>query len=162
MPEQVTLFTRSSKENSVPVTTDNAAKRTLLTRDALFEGWHDPGPTGTVLLVVSAMNDEESELMVVPAIHSPPMATVLSHLADDSGGAHARDGGDATPTCPLQCLAAATPSLFDALPLPSHMDDWLAQVPSASATLCARKTTRHQMAHAAPCARGGVGAGASS
>ena len=110
-----------------------------------------------MLLVVSAMNDEESELLVMPAIHSPPMATVLSHLA--AGRAHARDGGDATSTSLLQRLAAATPSLFDALPLPSHIDDWLAQVPSACVTLCAHVKRDYI---AAPWTRGGVDEGASS
>jgi hypothetical protein len=129
-PEQLTLFTRLWEEYTVGVTTDGAAKRMLLTRDAEYAEWHDPGPDDTVLLVVSAMNDEESKLMVLPAVHSPPIETVLSHLA--GAGAHARDGcaPQTHTTGQLQRLTAATPSLFDALPLPSHVDDWLAQVSS--------------------------------
>ena len=124
------LFTRNITEDMVGVTTDGVAKRMLLTRDAEYAEWHDPGPDDTVLLVVSAMNDEESKLMVMPAVHSPPIETVLSHLA--GAGAHARDGcvPQTHPTCLLQRIAAVTPSLFDALPLPSHIDDWLAQVSS--------------------------------
>jgi hypothetical protein len=119
---EVTLYTRTGvHDEAVCVTTDVAAKLNLLKYE---QDCHDPGPEGTILLIVSAMNDTESKLLVIPAMHSPPMTTVLNHLAVT--GAHTCDSEDESTWLPWR-LATATPRLFDALPLPSHVDDWLAQ-----------------------------------
>lgn len=124
-PELITLFTRNDKEQLVRVTTDVAVKHKLLACDSRFRTRHDT--EDTVLLVVSAMNETESKLLVLPAVHSPPVETVLSHVGVNSF--HDVDGLSTTSTVPslLSRLATAKPSLFDALPLPSHVDDWLAQ-----------------------------------
>ena len=118
-PEQITLFTRIREEQAVCVTTDDDAKRKLL---GCHQEGHDPGPY--ILLIVSPMNETESKLLVMPAMHSPPMATILRHLAVNSS--QTPDGDDANASLPL-LLATATPSLFNDLPLPTHIDDWLAQ-----------------------------------
>lgn len=118
-PELIMLFTRNDKEELVRVTTDVAVKHKLLACDARFRTQHDKEDTS--LLVVSAMNETESKLLVLPAVHSPPVETVLHHLEVDTF--HDVDG---VPSL-LSRLATAKPSLFDALPLPSHVDDWLAQ-----------------------------------
>lgn len=110
---QITLFTRMGEEEAAPITTSRVAQRKLLMND-------QEDPEATTLLIVSAMNEEESRLLVLPAVHSPSMATVLSHLAVGNR-ATACDG-----SVPER-LAIYTPSLFDPLPLPSHVDDWHAQ-----------------------------------
>jgi hypothetical protein len=136
---EVTLYTRTGvHDEAVCVATDGAAKLNLLKYE---QDGHDPGPEGTILLIVSAMNDTESKLLVIPAMHSPPRATVLNHLAVTGAPGHTCDGEVESTWLPWR-LATATPSLFDALPLPSHVDDWLAQYREVAQPACeARKVS---------------------
>ena len=114
-PADITLFSRSADEEEPGrITTDRMAKQRLLSygsHDVLRTG--DSGAKDTVLLVVSAMDDSESKLLVVPAAHSPPDEKVTEAMKGI--------------TDPVPLRLAREASLFDPLPLPSHVDDWLAQ-----------------------------------
>ena len=100
--------------------------------EAVVQG--DPEP-GCVLLVVSPYNDPtEARLLVLPAAHSPPTSLILEHLAMPSGLVAAAESVPAA-------LAVESLGLFDPLPLPSHVDDWLAQyreAPQSVADLLSR------------------------
>ena len=115
-PSQITLFTRKYDDEPTRVTTDRAAKLKLL---SYAPDWAilapDAAHASSVLLCVSAMDDSERSLLVLPAAHSPSAAML------DDGLASAR-----TATMP-QALAEPQLGLFDPLPLPAHVDDWLAQ-----------------------------------
>ena len=109
--------------------------------EAVAQG--DPEP-GCVLLVVSPYNDPtEARLLVLPAAHSPPTSLILEHLAMPSGLIAAAESVPAA-------LAVESLGLFDPLPLPSHVDDWLAQyrpAPQPVADLLSR-AGRHAAARA--------------
>ena len=115
-PAQITLFTRKYDDEPTRVTTDRAAKLKLLSYEP---DWAilapDTSHASSVLLCVSAMDESERSLLVLPAPHSPSAAML------DDGLASAR-----TATVP-QALAEPQLGLFDPLPLPAHVDDWLAQ-----------------------------------
>ena len=113
-PSQITLFTRKYDDDPTRVTTDRAAKLKLLSYEP---DWAilAPDTAHSVTLVVSAMDDSERSLLVLPAAHSPSAAM----LDDGLASAH---------TAPIpQALAEPQLGLFDPLPLPAHVDDWLAQ-----------------------------------
>ena len=104
-PEQVTLFTRMDEEDPLRITTDGAARRKILTygSEHASNKAGDSRADGTTLLIVSAMNNEENKLLVLPAVHSPPIATILTHL---DAGAIACDDEDTM--IPNRLLAAAS------------------------------------------------------
>jgi len=140
-PSDITLFTRKYDDEPARVTTDRAAKLKLLSYgpdwDALAE---DPSAVpDSVLLIVSAMDESEASLLVLPAAHSPPEATVLEHMrpAIPPSAAHAEEA-----LLP-QRLVGVQPGLFDPLPLPAHIDDWLAQYREAPQTVAELATGPH-------------------
>ena len=108
--EQITLYTRMADEDeATQITTDRMAKLRLL---SYGNGFSDGDP-GTALLIVSPIiDDSESTLLVLPASHSPSYETVI----EAAGGCTDSD-----------IVRLANSDLFDPLPLPSHIDDWLAQ-----------------------------------
>jgi hypothetical protein len=122
-PEEITLFTRKYDDEPLRVTTDRAAAIKLLSYspdwESLQQGDSDPAAADTVLLVVSAMDESEASLLVLPAAHSPPDEVLSADIMAPAEGRIAFE--------PLPGRLAASPGLFDPLPLPAHVDDWLAQ-----------------------------------
>ena len=128
-PDDIKLFTRKYEDDAAVVRTDRTCATRLL---SYGPDWHDcavgdRGPADTVLLVASAMNEEENELLVLPAVHPMPQEQVERDLAPP-------------PERPLRSLStlkrvAAQSELFDPLPLPAHRDDWLAQYREATQTV---------------------------
>ena len=129
-PSQIRLFTRKHLDDPVAVSTDRQAALLLSYEpDWIDQQRGDTGPPGTVLLVASAMNEEENHILVLPAVFTPPQDQLLSHLRPSTTNA-------ALSSALSQIEQLATPAaaveLFEALPLPGHVDDWLAQYREAT------------------------------
>jgi hypothetical protein len=128
-PAAITLFTRQYDDDPKAIRERGLAKSLSYAPD--WEGVAPPHDDGTCLLVVSPLNEEESELLVLPAAFSAPAQLLLADLTPPSGTSAAVSA--ALPT--LRRLADADESLFDPLPLPTHVDDWLAQIREAPQSL---------------------------
>jgi len=131
-PAEITLFSCKYDDKPKPIRTDRQCATAL----SYQPDWADlrvgdPGGAGSVLLVVSAMSDLENELLVLPAAWSSTEETLLRDLTPPQGASAA--AAAALPV--VQSLANAQPSLFDPLPLPAIVDDWLAQVREAPQSL---------------------------
>lgn len=164
-PGEIELYTRKYDDEPRRVSTDRVAKTGLLSYDpdwAECQLGDAAAQDGTVLLVVSAMDDAENKLLVIPAAHSAPEAALLGALAPPPAAA----------TEPIVRSLALQPGLFDPLPLPSHIDDWLAQYREAPQTvrdlmqgLRARPTAKRTVIYLQPIGlarRGGGGGGGSA
>ena len=124
-PSEVTLFSRKYDDDPKPLRERGVAR--ALSYEPDWEGVAPEGQSdGTTLLVVSPLNEEESELLVMPAAFSASAERMVADLTPESGTCHVVSG--ALPE--LRRLADAQ-SLFDPLPLPAHVDDWLAQIREA-------------------------------
>ena len=122
-PRDITLFTRKYTDDLAPLKTDRQLATQVLSYGPDWTDLAGPSSCAEVLLVVSPLNEEESELLVLPAAHSVPRETLLRHLQVPAGVS-----GAVTAAQPLlKRLADDTSGLFDPLPLPGHIDDWLAQ-----------------------------------
>ena len=104
-PEQVTLFTRTTNRGAPTLVSDDAAAKLLLSTD---------GDQAQQLLIVSAMNSCESELLVLPAVRGASKSTMYGHMAGPMPDA-------------IRRTLIGLDHLFAPLPLPTHRDDWLAQ-----------------------------------
>ena len=94
---------------------------------------------GLVELVVSAMREDESELLLLPRAHPMPTEELMRGLAAAPEVASASTAPELEQASLNSLAAALTPGveagLFDPLPLPSHVDDWLAQYREATQTV---------------------------
>ena len=120
-PSEITLFTRTYDDDPKALKTDRQIAQML----SYGPDWTDLAGTApeNVLLIVSALNDMESELLLVPAAHSVPKATLLRDIDVPAGTSGAVSAAQPM----LRRLAEDDSGLFDPLPLPGHIDDWLAQ-----------------------------------
>ena len=123
-PADITLFTRKYDDNPTVLRTDRQVQTQVLSYGPDWVDLAGSDSDGTVLLVVSPMNEEESELLVLPAAHSVPRQTLLRDLTVPNGVSAALSA--AGPLIRRLADAEGT-GLFDPLPLPGHIDDWLAQ-----------------------------------
>ena len=143
-PSQVRLFSRRYDDSAVQLRTDRQVKKVLSYAPDWTDLACDDGKIGTVLLVVSSMNEEESDLLLIPAAHSVPQASIFIDCALHFDSTARRGLSAALPS--IQRLASHQ-NLFDPLPLPAHIDDWLAQYREATQSVselcsseCARNT----------------------
>jgi hypothetical protein len=124
-PSEVTLFFRIYDDEPKVVRDRGVDKALGYEPDWLDLAPHGDDDNGTVLLIVSAMDEAESNLLIMPASFSASRSALLRH-------ARAASNGSVSSAQPLlRTLIDAEPSLFDPLPLPAHVDDWLAQVREA-------------------------------
>ena len=117
-PDEITLFTRAYDDAPKRVVTDRVARTSLLSYDPDWTecqlGDRHRQAESTVLLIVSALNEAESELLVLPATHSAPEGSMLRAIALP----HATDAGASDEASLVRRLAVQSPGLFDPLPLP--------------------------------------------
>uniref|UniRef100_A0A7S2MDF5 Uncharacterized protein n=1 Tax=Haptolina brevifila TaxID=156173 RepID=A0A7S2MDF5_9EUKA len=122
-PHEIKLFTRVYDD--VP---KQVRERGVLKAISYDPDWEDldlgnTGDMGTVLLIISPLDEAEAELLVLPAAHSPPTQVVKNHAAPPAGTCAVA----ASSLTIVDTLANSDTALFDPLPLPAHVDDWLAQ-----------------------------------
>ena len=122
-PSEIRLFARKYDDEPKALTTDRQVHLLLsYGPDWVDLGGHQDGHQDdhSILLVVSALDEAESELLVMPAAHSVAKDTLLRDLSASCGSVK-----KAEPL--LRRLAKDETGLFDPLPFPGHIDDWLAQ-----------------------------------
>ena len=120
-PDDIKLFTRVYDDDPKQI-----RERGVLKAISYDPDWVDLAHTGdsaTVLLVISPLDEAEAELLVLPAAHSPPNNVLKKDVTPPPGMCSA-----AAPSLSVvSSLADSDAALFDPLPLPCHVDDWLAQ-----------------------------------
>ena len=123
-PDQIKLFTRAYDDDPSVIRERGVVKALSYDPDwADLRAGDTTGVAGTVLLVVSPLDEAESELLVLPAAHSPPHVVMRQHAVPPSGTSAASSAAFSV----VRALADRDTTLFDPLPLPAHVDDWLAQ-----------------------------------
>jgi len=122
-PHEIKLFTRVYDDNPKQLRERGVIKAISYDPDWADLDLSDTGDAGTVLLVVSPLDEAEAELLVLPVAHSPPHTVVQKHATPPAGTCVAA----ASSLAVVSALAKSESALFEPLPLPAHVDDWLAQ-----------------------------------